>query len=380
MLAGYTAVLVSPKFLFVDDQPGPLDDHALATRLALFLWNSEPDAALRARAKRGELRQPAALREETERLLNDPKSRRFVDAFLDYWIDARKVEATAPSATLYGDYHMDDGLREAALAETQLFFADLIERDLPARNLIDSDYTFLNERLAAHYGVPGVSGGAMRRAPLPAGSPRGGLMTQALVLKVTANGTTTSPVLRGKWVMERVLGYEIPPPPPVPAIEPDIRGAVTIRQQLDKHRADRSCAVCHSRIDPPGFALESFDVFGGWRDRYRAVAEGATAVPGRGKEGHPFAFRYGPAVDPAGEFPDGRRFADVHEFKRLLRGEEQQAARNLVNQLVLYATGVPARFSDRPARERLLDQARARDYGVRTLIHGIVQSELFRNK
>jgi hypothetical protein len=380
MIAGYTAVLVSPGFLFVDDAPGRLDDYALASRLALFLWNSEPDAALRARAARGELHTPEALREETERMLNDPKSRRFVDAFLDYWIDARKVEATAPSATLYGDYDLDDALREAALAETQLFFADLIARDLPARNLITSDYTFLNERLARHYGVPGVEGVAMRRVNLPPGSPRGGLMTQALVLKVTANGTTTSPVLRGKWITERLLGYEIPPPPPVPAVEPDIRGAVTIRQQLDRHRADPSCASCHRRIDPPGFALESFDVMGGWRDRYRAVAEDGGAVAGRTKEGHPFAFRYTLPVDAAGELMDGRRFTGIHDFKKLLLGEEERVARNLVNQLVLYATGAPVRFSDRAAVERILARAKARDRGLRALIHGVVQSDLFRNK
>lgn len=376
MIAGYTAVLVSPGFLFVDGSPGRLDDYALASRLALFLWNSEPDAALRDRAARGQLR--GALREETERMLGDPKSRRFVDAFLDYWIDARKVEATAPSATLYGDYDLDDALREAALAETQLFFADLIQRDLPARNLIASDYTFLNERLALHYAVPGVDGVAMRRVALPKGSPRGGLMTQALVLKVTANGTTTSPVLRGKWITERLLGYEVPPPPPVAAVEPDIRGAVTIRQQLDLHRADASCASCHRRIDPPGFALESFDVMGGWRDRYRAVAEDGNALAGRTKEGHPFAFRYTLPVDAAGQLPDGRPFANIHEFKTLLLGEEERVARNLVNQLVLYATGAPVRFSDRAAVERIL--AKAKGHGLRSLIHGIVQSELFLNK
>jgi mono/diheme cytochrome c family protein len=380
MIAGYTAVLVSPGFLFVDDTPGRLDDYALAARLALFLWNSEPDAALRARAARKQLHTPAALREETERMLNDPKSRRFVDGFLDYWIDARKVEATAPSATLYGDYDMDDALREAALAETQLFFADLIARDLPARNLIASDYTFLNERLARHYGVPNVEGAAMRRVSLPANSPRGGLMTQALVLKVTANGTTTSPVLRGKWITERLLGYEIPPPPPVAAVEPDIRGAVTIRQQLDQHRADASCASCHRRIDPPGFALESFDVMGGWRDRYRAVAEDGSAVAGRTKEGHPFAFRHTLPVDAAGELPDGRKFTGIHDFKKLLLSEEERVTRNLVHQLVLYATSAPVQFSDRATVQRILAQAKPREYGVRALIHSIVQSELFLHK
>jgi hypothetical protein len=380
MLAGYSAVLMSPGFLFVDDLPGRLDDYALGSRLALFLWNSEPDDRLRMRASKGELRRPEVLREEVERMLSDPRSRRFVNAFLDYWVDARKVEATAPSATLYGDYDLDDSLREAALAETQLFFSDLIERDLPSRNLITGDYTFLNERLAKHYGISGVNGAFMRRVSLPKSSPRGGLMTQALILKVTANGTTTSPVLRGKWIVERLMGYEIPPPPPVPAIEPDIRGAVTIRQQLDKHRADPSCATCHRKIDPPGFALESFDVMGGWRDRYRAVADDGNAVVGRTKEGHPFAFRFTLPVDSSGELDDGRRFSNIHEFKNLLLSDEELVVRNLVNQLVLYATGAPVRFSDRAAIDRIMANAKAKEYGLRSLIQEIVQSELFLNK
>jgi hypothetical protein len=180
--------------------------------------------------------------------------------------------------------------------------------------------------------------------------------------------------------MERLLGYEVPPPPPVPAIEPDIRGAVMIREQLAKHRTDRACATCHSKIDPPGFALESFDVFGGWRGRYRTVADKAPAVPGRTKEGHPYVFTYGRPVDSAGELADGRRFADVREFKHLLRGEEERVARNLAHQLVLYATGTPVRFSDRPAIDRIMGRARGRAYGVRTLVHEIVQSELFRER
>src|SRR5208283_2233484 len=164
------------------------------------------------------------------------KSERFVEAFLDYWLDLRRVDETSPSTTLYSDYTIDDELVESAMAETRMFFADLLANDLPARNVVDSDYTFLNDRLAAHYGIPGVSGVAMRRVKLPPDSPRGGLMTQASVLKLTANGTTTSPVLRGKWVRERIMGLVAPPPPPtVPAVEVDIRGAVTIRQQLAKH-------------------------------------------------------------------------------------------------------------------------------------------------
>ena len=302
MIAGYTAILASPEFVCINETPGRLDDHALATRLALFLWNSEPDEALRTLAARGELHRSDVLRTQTDRLLGDPKSQRFVDAFLDYWLDLRKMDDSTPSTALYVDYELDDSLTEAALAETRLYFAEMLRRDLPARNIVDSDFTYLNDRLATHYGIPGVEGIAMRRVSLPADSPRGGLMTQASVLKVTANGTTTSPVLRGKWIMEHILGFDMPPPPAsVPAVEPDIRGAVTIRQQLDKHRADKSCALCHRKIDPPGFALESFDVMGGWRDRYRATSPEVEPVKGLGKSGWPFEFHYALPVDAAGE-------------------------------------------------------------------------------
>jgi len=380
MLAGYAAVLASPGFVFLDEKPGKLDDSALAMRLALFLWNSLPDDALLARAARGELGRPEVLRAETERMLADAKSQRFVEAFLDYWLDLRKMEDSTPSTTLYNDYYLDDALTEAAVAETQLYFTELVRRNLPARHVVNSDFTFLNERLAAHYGIPGVTGIAMRRVSLPSDSVRGGIMTQASVLKVTANGTTTSPVLRGKWIMERILGYEIPPPPPVAAVEPDIRGAVTIRQQLAKHRDDPSCASCHSKIDPPGFALESFDVLGGWRDRYRGVDEAVPPIRGLGKNGHPFAFYHGLPVDAAGELPDGRPFQDIRHFKRLLRDQDAMLARNLVKQLVVFATGAPVRFSDRPALEKILRAAKADDYGVRSLVHEIVQSDLFREK
>jgi hypothetical protein len=380
MVAGYTAVLASPGFVYLNEKPGRLDDNALATRLTLFLWNSEPDAALRARASRGELSKPDVLRAETERLLADPKSRRFTDAFLDYWLDLRKMEESTPSTTLYNDYYLDDALTEASLLESQLFFAELLKNDLPARNIVDSEFTFLNERLALHYGIPNVRGIGMRRVTLPPDSPRGGFMTQASVLKVTANGTTTSPVLRGKWIMERILGYEIPPPPPVPAVEPDIRGAVTIRQQLDKHRADKSCASCHSKMDPPGFALESFDVMGGWRDRYRGVAEDKPAEKGRGKNGQAFAFHYGLPVDCAGSLPDGRRFTDIRDFKKLLRNDDEVIARNLTQQLMVYATGAPIRFSDRAAIQQILHRTKSGHYGTRRLVHEIVQSDLFRRK
>ena len=381
LLSAYSAVLASPGFVFVETQPGRLDDHALATRLALFLWNSIPDDTLRALADRGELGKPDVLREQTERMLSDPKSRRFVEAFTDYWLDLRKIDDTSPSTTLYNDYELDDPLKLAAVKETRQFFAELLRADLPARNVVDSVFTFLNERLADHYGIRGVSGVGFRKVKLPADSVRGGLMTQASVLKVTANGTTTSPVLRGHWITERILGLETPPPPPsVEAVEPDIRGAVTIRQQLDKHRANASCASCHRKMDPPGFALESFDVMGGYRERYRAVSDKVPPVNGYGMNGQAFQFHLALPVDSAGELPDGRPFQDVRELKKLLVQDEVPIARNLVRQLTVFATGAPVRFSDRDEVEKILAAAKGTGYGVRSIVHAIVQSELFRNK
>src|SRR6185436_10807145 len=229
MIAAYTAVLCSPQFLYFDEKPGRLNDYELASRLSFFLWNSPPDDELRRCAEKRELSDPKVLRAQTERVLNHPNSRRFVEAFLDYWLDLRKIVATAPDGNLYSDYYLDDLLTESALEETRLFFRELLSDDLPARNVVSSDFAMLNERLAAHYGLLPVQGVALRRTALPKDSVRGGLMTQGAVLKVTANGTTTSPVLRGAWIMERILGQKPPPPPPsVPALEPDIRGAVTI--------------------------------------------------------------------------------------------------------------------------------------------------------
>jgi mono/diheme cytochrome c family protein len=380
MIAGYAGVLCSPAFVCLEEQPGTLEDHALAARLAYFLWNSEPDAELRAAADAGTLHRSETLRAQTERLLADPRSRRFVDAFLGYWIDLRKLGATSPDAELYPDYYLDDLLVESANQETELFFAELLGHDLPARDLVSADFAMLNERLATHYGIPGVEGVALRKVPLPPGSVRGGLMTQASVLKVTANGTTTSPVLRGAWIMERILGKPpAPPPPGVGAVEPDTRGATTIRQQLDKHRTAETCSACHAKIDPAGFALESFDVFGGWRDRYRALGDGKHEA-GFGKNGQPFTFHLAQPVDASGALPDGRAFQDVRELKKLLLVDERQIARNLVQQLVMFATGAAVRFGDRARIEQILDHAAVGGYGVRTLVHELVQSQLFRCK
>jgi hypothetical protein len=381
LLSTYTAILCSPGYLYVQEAPGKLDNYALATRLSLFLWNSPPDAELRELAARGRLRSPEIFRAQTDRLLNDPKSRRFIDAFTDYWLDLRKIDDSSPSTTLYNDYELDDPLKLAAVEETRLFVQEMFDKNLPARTIIDSDFTFLNERLAKHYGIPGVTGVSMRKVTLPKDSVRGGIMTQASMLKVTANGTTTSPVIRGVWIKERILGFHTAPPAGVPALEPDIRGAVTIRQQLDRHRADPTCAACHQKIDPPGFALESFDVMGGWRDRYRAFAENARPEPGIGLSGQPFAFHYGLPVDSAGALGEGRAFKGIRDFKQLLLDyEERTVAQNFVSQLTTYATGAPILFSDRKQVEEILDKTRGSRYGIRDIVHQIVESDLFQNK
>jgi hypothetical protein len=380
VISGYMAVLCSPGFLYLKEEPGRLDSYALASRLSYFLWNGPPDQELLQLAANGTLGRPDVLRAETNRLLDDSRSRDFVNAFLDYWLDLRKIGDTTPDQTLYPEYYLDDLLTESALQETQLFFRCLLQKNLPARNIVQSDFTMLNAHLARHYGLPPVEGVALREVALPPDSVRGGLLTQASVLKVTANGTTTSPVLRGVWIMERILGDPPPPPPPgLPAIEPDTRGATTVRQQLDKHRSNQSCAVCHTKIDPPGFALESFDVVGAWRDRYRSTDEGEP-VKGLGKNGFDFTFKLSQPVDASGKLAGGESFRNIADFKRLLLKDERQIARNMVMQFVAYGTGAPAEFGDRAEVERILDRAQRDQYGIRTIIQEIVQSDLFTHK
>jgi hypothetical protein len=380
MIAGYTAALCSPGFLYLEEEPGPLNGYALAARLSYFLWNGPPDEQLRSAAASGTLRRPEVLRAQTDRLLDAPRSRDFVNAFLDYWLDLRNLGDTTPDQTLYPEHYLDDLLVESALQETQLFISHLLNQNLPVANIVDSRFTFLNSHLARHYDLPPVEGVAMRSVELPQNSVRGGLLTQASVLKVTANGTTTSPVLRGAWIMERILGDPPPPPPPgTAAIEPDTRGATTIRQQLDKHRSIPACAACHRKIDPPGFALESFDVVGKWRDRYRSIGEGEPAK-GIGKNGHDFTFRLSLPVDSSGQMPDGEPFQDIVEFKKVLLRNERQIARNVVSQLVAYGTGAPVSFADRAEVERILDDAAKDRYRMRNLIHQVIQSKLFTSK
>ncbi|MGC3967981.1 MAG: DUF1592 domain-containing protein [Pirellulales bacterium] len=377
------AVLCAPEFLYFDEHPGPLDSHALASRLSYFLWSTMPDEKLLALADQGKLTKPDVLRAQVERMLEDPKAAEFTKNFTGQWLSLREIDATTPDVQLYPEF--DELLKWSMVEESHTFFDELLRNDLSLLNFIDSDFAMLNARLAKLYGVDGVEGVAIRRVPLRPEHGRGGVLTQAAVLKVTANGTTTSPVVRGVWVLDHILGEAAAPPPPnVPAIEPDIRGAVTIREQLAKHRETPACASCHVRIDPPGFALENYDVIGGRRDRYRALGVKPRPVEGLPPEVTRIAMkpRWGDGlpVDAGDELSDGRKFAGATEFKKLLLSEPEKFTRCLTKKLVTFATGNPVEYGDDDEVERIVEAVKSQKYGLRTLVHEIVASELFRNK
>jgi len=388
LMAGYRAVLTSPKFLLLQEQAGELDPWALASRLSFFLWNSPPDDELRKVAASGELATDEELRRQSERMLGDPKADRFVEHFLDYWLDLRNIRLTEPDENLYPEHNAL--LTESMVEETRGYFDEMIRSNLGAWHIIDSDFLMINQRLAELYSEMGkgeqgtmadVHGSDIRKVSIPANSLRGGLLTQASLLKITANGTTTSPVVRGTFTLTKLLGDPPPPPPPsVPAIEPDISGSTTIRDQLARHRADPACASCHEKIDPPGFALESFDVMGGLRDRYRAtLARGENGIDKK-FNAKPVNYKLGLKVDSAGELSSGEPFTDVNDFRQRLKPLEPQIARNLLNQLIVYATGAPTGFADEAVVDEMLLRLEPKNYGVRSMIHEIIQSDLFRKK
>ncbi|MDX1970513.1 MAG: DUF1592 domain-containing protein [Planctomycetaceae bacterium] len=375
MRFAYKAALTAPDFLYHVESPDQLDDPAVACRLSYFLWNSLPDQSLLQHVAAGDLRRPDVLHAETERLLQDPRSQRFVEDFLGQWLKLRQIAANDPDKKLYPEF--SPYLQDAMVAETRAYFRELLDRNLDASYLVRSDFVMVNEKLAAHYGIPGVSGAQIRRVELPVDCPRGGILTQAAILKITANGTTTSPVPRGAFVMDRLLG-EPPEPPPanVAAIEPDVRGATTIREQLAKHREHAVCASCHSRIDPPGFALEAFDVIGGFRRRYRSIGDGDPAERGAIDPFIHLSFKLGPPVDASGVLTDGRSFQSVQEYQLLLAGQTERLLRNLARQWVIYATGREVRFSHRSAIDDVVRRTIAQGGGLRTLLHEVVQSPL----
>ncbi len=372
---GLSAVMASPEFLFLREKPGKLDAFALASRLSYFLWSTMPDEELLTLAEQGKLDRSDTLRAQVERMLQHAKAAAFTENFTGQWLGLRDIDFTLPSHILYPDF--DDMLKVSMIRETELFFAEVLKNDLSLTNFITSDFTMLNGRLAKHYGIPGVEGWAFRKIPLPPDSHRGGVLTMASVLKVSANGTATSPVTRGAYVLDRILGTPPPRPPEnVAALVPDIRGATTIREQLAKHRQIDTCASCHVKIDPPGFALESFDVIGGWRDNYRTSGNGKPVTV----DGQKMRYSQGPKVDPADVLPDGRPFQNIDDFKQLLLADKDQFARAVTTKLLTYATGAAPEKADRSKIDAIVSKVREKHYGFRFLIHEIVQSELFRTK
>ncbi|MFM7604161.1 MAG: DUF1592 domain-containing protein, partial [Prosthecobacter sp.] len=379
MLAGYQALLCSAHCLYLTEpRKGAVDaQFAIANRLSHFLWNSRPDDELTQLALKGRLQDKTILLAQTKRLIKEVRFEQFVRTFADEWLDLRKLRRDIPDERLYPEYRKDDYLVDSMERETQAFLREMVRDNLPVSTVIASDFTFVNDRLAAHYDLPRVSGSAMRRVNLPQGSPYGGLLTQAALMKHTANGTTTSPVLRGVWIMEKLLGQPPPPPPKsVPAVEPDIRGANTIRALLAKHTESKSCAACHAKFDPVGFALENFDVMGAWRDRYRGMERGEK-ITGIDPAGHPYTYFVGQPVDASSKLPTGETFHDIHELKRLLIRNPRQLAKNLLEHLVLHATGTPVGFADRQEIESMLDAGAADGFRVQNLIHALVQSRIF---
>lgn len=387
MRAGYKAILTSPGFLYhqssmpTEGLSTQLKNHALAERLSFFLWTGVPDEKLCQLADAGKLTESKILSKQVDRMLNDPRFDRFIENFLGQWLDLRQLNFTSPDSDLYPEH--DPVLQWSLKEETHQFFHHLIDNNLSASNIIESDFAMLNSRLAEHYGIQGVDDMSFRKVKLSDESVRGGVLTQGSILKVTANGTTTSPVVRGTWVLERIMGTPANPPPPgIPAIEPDIRGATTVRQQLEKHRNVESCAVCHIKIDPPGVALENFDVIGGWRETYRALdpKKKGIKIAFLPNKLIPIKYTSGLPVDASDTLGDGRRFKDIREFKKILLEDPDQIARNLVEKLVIYSTGAPISFADREEIDRIIERTRKENHGLRTLIHEVVQSEMFRAK
>lgn len=307
----------------------------------------------------------------------DPKFDRFLTDFSDAWLNLREIDFTVPDSQLFPEY--DAFLHDSIRKETESFLKELIVSNLSVSNVVKSDFAMLNSRLADHYGLASVNGVEIRKVSLPADSVRGGFLSQASVLKVTANGTNTSPVVRGVWVMERIFGETPPPPPPgIPGVEPDIRGTSTLRELLDKHRDSPNCQSCHQKIDPPGFALEQFDPIGGFRDRFRSMGVGEKLdATIRGRD---VRYRLGPAVDASGKLHTGQPFADFRELRDLLARDQKRLAKALVTKLLTFATGREMGFSDRVEIARIVQQSAQRQYRVQDLIHQVIASRIFQEK
>jgi hypothetical protein len=353
----FKALLCSSEFLFLTEPESAaktITPMQLATRLSYFLTAGPPDDTLRSLAAKGAL-DAKSIRLETDRLLDSPRGDRFLRLFTEQWLGLNKLGTMPPSKETFPAYHIDR-LEPAMKEETWRFIAELIRTNKPVTVLVDADFTYLNAGLARLYELPNVSGDHVQRVSLPADSSRRGLLGQASILTITANGVETSPVKRGVWLLEKLFGTPpSPPPPDVPPIEPDIRGATTIRQQLEKHRNVQACADCHAKIDPLGFALEAYDPIGHFRS----------------------AYPNGAAIDTTGEYR-GQPINSPADIRAYLIKHPDLLAQNLAHRLLTYALGRPLGFTDQPALRRLQADWKAKDHTLRELIHLITTSEPMR--
>jgi uncharacterized protein DUF1592/uncharacterized protein DUF1588/uncharacterized protein DUF1585/uncharacterized protein DUF1587/uncharacterized protein DUF1595/cbb3-type cytochrome c oxidase subunit III len=358
-----SSVLVNPQFLFhIERDPSnvqphtayKIDDVELASRLSFFLWSSIPDDELLDMAASGELSRGENLERQVRRMLADEQSRTLVSNFAGQWLYLRNLEGVNPDMRLFPDF--DDNLRQAMRQETELFFESIVREDRSVLDFIKADYTYLNERLAKHYGIPHVYGSHFRRVSLEENSHRGGLLRQGSILAVTSYATRTSPVIRGQWVLKNLVGAPPPPPPGnVPPLKDNtVSSALSVRERLEQHRADATCASCHRMIDPVGFALENFDAVGRWRES---------------EEGGP--------VDAAGGFIDGSEFTGVVGLEQALLNRPELFVRTLTEKLMTYALGRGVEYYDAPAIRKIVADARGSDYRFSQLVIGIVQSTPF---
>jgi hypothetical protein len=357
-------ILSSPKFLFRVEQDPPravpgkayrISDLELASRLSFFLWSSIPDKTLLDLAAEGRLHQPAVLDGQVKRMIADPRSGALVDNFVGQWLLLRNIRDVSPDTYIFPNF--DDELRSAMERETKLFFQDQIHRDRSVVELLSARYTFLNETLAKHYGVPDVSGSRFRRVDLPPDSPRGGLLGQGALLMVTSYSNRTSPVLRGKWVLDSLLGTPPPEPPPnVPALKDTGAGGkpASVRARLEEHRKNPVCAACHSSMDPLGFALENFDATGQWRTTDA-----------------------GAPIDSSGVLPNGTKFQGPAGLRDALLARKEQFVQAMTQKLLAYALGRQIEAYDMPTVRKVVHNARAEDYRWQSIIGGIVKSEPF---
>ncbi len=352
------SVLCSPRFLYHRTPQSAGDGYVLASRLSYFLWNTMPDDELLGLAASGELLRRDVLAAQVKRMIADEKSEGFVVDFTGQWLGLRRVGAMLPDPALYPQY--DAALEVSMRAESESLFREILRRNRPVTDFLAPGYAMLNERLARHYGIPGVQGPEIRRVSLPADSPRGGLLGHASMLTITSNGTRTSPVVRGVWVLENLLDSPpAPPPPDVEPIEPDIRGATTIREMLDKHRDLATCNECHRRIDPWGFGLENFNAIGAWRERY-----------GIGEEGKP--------VDASGRVTGGHRFDGAVEMRDVLIGQSERFTQALAAKLLAHAVGHPTTVQERVMIGDIVARHQRSSGGLQDLMTEICMSPVFR--